>query len=86
MTLALHPVPDTDPRPDLAETGIGFRNEPVFYHGPDREPVPDGRTVVVVPGRVWPAAKPEYCTHTGLFELLPGDLLLVCPGCGLDGS
>jgi len=64
---------------------MSYRDEPAFYHGPDFDPVPLGRTAINVAGRAWPAAKPEFCTHTGLFELV-GDLLLVCPGCGLDGT
>jgi hypothetical protein len=89
MALALDTAPaGPDPRPDLTRAGMSYRDEPVAYHGPDRDEVLPGRSVIVIPGGTWPAARPEDCQYTGLFWFWwAGDgLLLVCPGCGLDGT
>jgi hypothetical protein len=70
--------------PDLTGTGLSYRQEPVAYHGEEFEFVFPGRGVLIVPGRTWPARRPEECTSTELFEQIAG--LLVGPGCGLDGT
>jgi len=55
-------------------------------HGPDLDCIAPGRTVVTVPGRTWlypPAQCPMGNTDT---EWLDGGSILVCVGCGLDGT
>ncbi len=74
--------------PPLSEAPAGCTWDltPVTGHGSagDREAVEPGRYVLLVPGRPW-AARPERCTHTGPGEWI-GDQVLVCPGCGVDGT
>lgn len=68
---------------DLTGTDMRYRQQPVAYHGEEFDYVDSGRQVVEIPGRTWPAARPEECTsaEVGLW-ITPQ--LLVCPGCGLD--
>jgi hypothetical protein len=70
-------------RPDLTGTGMRYRDQPVTYHGEDFDRVVPGRRVVDVPGRVWPARRPEDCVSTEIGEWITLELLL-CEGCGLD--
>jgi hypothetical protein len=71
-------------RPDLSGTGISYLDQSVAHHGPDRDFVYPDRAVAVVPGRTWPATRPEDCDHTGGGEWFREGALLLCPGCGLD--
>lgn len=69
---------------DLTGTGMAHRDHEVRFHGPEQQFVWPGRTVVDVPDRVWPAARPEDCTdESGQGEWINNELL-VCRGCGLD--
>lgn len=71
--------------PELAGTTLTYRDDEVTGHGQgaDLAYVYPGRRVVEVPGRAWPAARPEDCSDTGPGEWLAGRVL-VCRGCGLD--
>ncbi len=90
---------------DLAGTPMRVREELVRWHGPVDEVgggewVDPGRTVIEVPGRTWPAARPEDCadeSHRGIWfdadgrEVpdvwapgAPAPIVLLCPRCGLD--
>lgn len=74
--------------PDLSDYAASWRGEEVRYHYSDlsdRELVYPGRRVLELPGRTWPAARPEECADadsTG--EWVVGGRVLVCRGCGLD--
>jgi len=72
--------------PELPD-GVTWRDAAVGYHTPGGGFVYDGRRVVEIPGRTWPAARPEECSVEPWIEqgewLFDGTLL-VCPGCGLD--
>jgi hypothetical protein len=73
--------------PDLAGTGLTYRPGAVEHHGSEETFVWPGRQVVDVPGRTWPAARPEECTdETNAGEWLGDGAVLVCPGCGLDST
>lgn len=81
-----------------------LRQELVRWHGLDQDSIGQlvhpGRTVIEVPGRTWPAARPEECTDdtstgtwfdaNGIDVLDPLDpgapegIVLLCPQCGLD--
>lgn len=55
-------------------------------HGPGLDYIAPGRTVVTVPGRTWPY-QPELCPMGDKdTEWLDGGSILVCVGCGLDGT
>ncbi|NUT99184.1 MAG: hypothetical protein HOY78_44985 [Saccharothrix sp.] len=78
---------------------VVLRDQPVHYHGPDREYVYPDRRVVLVPDRMWAAERPEVCTEassTGVWfdehgrqvdsieSALDAGVFLLCAGCGLD--
>lgn len=82
---------------------LRHRDELVRWHGRDeiaREYVHPGRTVIDVPNRPWPIARPEDCddqTSTGLWfdatgtsqtdprdRTAPCGVALLCRRCGLD--
>ena len=72
--------------PDLSEIGGHWDPRPVEYHGPGREFVCPGRRIARLPDREWPH-EPEDCT-AGLTDttwILDGQVLL-CNGCGMDGT
>ena len=70
--------------PDLTGTTPTYRDDEVCSHGPDHGYVYPGRRVVDVPGRIWPAARPEDCTDTSHTCEWLTEAVLVCRGCGLD--
>jgi hypothetical protein len=72
--------------PDLTGTTLTYHDSEVTSHGPDLGYVYPGRLVVEVPGRTWPAARPEDCTDTGQAGEWLTEHVLVCPGCGLDAT
>jgi hypothetical protein len=57
------------------------------WHTPDREFVFPGRRVLLIDGREWPYT-PEECPGDEEFanEWVFDDTLLVCKGCGIDGT
>ena len=78
---------------------VVLHDQPVHFHGPDREYVYPDRRVILVPGRTWPAERPEVCTEdspTGVWfdrhghqvdsveSALDAGVFLLCSGCGLD--
>lgn len=72
--------------PDLSGTPLSYRDEDVTSHGPDRTYVAPGRRVVEVPGRTWPARRPEECADDAVIGEWLYERVLVCPGCGLDST
>ncbi|MCV7174761.1 hypothetical protein [Mycolicibacterium sphagni] len=68
----------------FAEIGGRWDDRRVEYHSPDQEFVYPGRKVAVIPGVVHPYT-PEGCTAEENMWILDGRLLL-CTGCGLDGT
>lgn len=77
---------EDDDIPDLSEIGGRWDGRIVPYHGRDRDYVVPGRRIARIPGREWPN-DPEKCT-AGMRDtewILDGRVLL-CTGCGLDGT
>jgi hypothetical protein len=90
--------------PHLHGTPMRAREQLVRWHGSDDDGfgtwVYPGRTVIEVPGRTWPVARPENCTDesfTGIWfdatgnpvpDVLdpdaPESVVLLCAQCGLD--
>jgi len=73
---------------DLSEIGGHWDERLVTWHGPigDRLFVVPGRRVACLPDRTWPH-EPEDCTSEmgDTTWILDGQVLL-CNGCGLDGT
>ncbi|WP_457180752.1 hypothetical protein [Mycobacteroides abscessus] len=70
----------------LAAAGGSWDPRPPEYHGPDQDYIAPGRRVAHLPGFQWPNT-PENCTSgdSDTVWVLDGQLLL-CRGCGLDGT
>lgn len=75
------------PEPRLADDDIGAgraaRQQSVAHHGEEFDCVPSGRQVVEIPGRTWPAARPEECIASTWLGQWITPQLPVCAGCGL---
>lgn len=73
-----------DDIPDLSEVGGHWDpRDPEHHH---EEYIAPGRLVAILPGRPWPNT-PEEC-QAGMFDtewILDGRVLL-CLGCGIDGT
>ena len=76
------PAAEVEPPPGPVGAGWSWRPTPA-YHGFSRGYVYPGRQILDVPGRTWPAGRPEDCTSTDPGEWVCDDVL-VCTGCGLD--
>lgn len=79
---------ESDDIPDLSEVGGYWDARPVEWHhdGADRGYVCPGRRIARIPGYDWPS-EPENCT-AGMNDttwILDGRVLL-CNGCGIDGT
>ena len=91
--------------PNVDGTPMTVREELVLWHGqPDSfravQPIAPGSRVIEVPGRMWPAVRPERCREESgrgiwfdaegqeipdvLAPGAPGGIVMLCPGCGLD--
>ncbi|TQM01688.1 hypothetical protein [Pseudonocardia kunmingensis] len=89
--------------PRLDHTAMRAREKLVRFHGPTgdvaHEFVWPGRTVIEVPGWIWPFERPEDCAEldsTIWFDVAghlvpdkadldaPDGVVLLCAGCGLD--
>lgn len=70
----------------LAEAGGRWDPRQPEYHGPDHDYIAPGRRVAHLPEFDWPNT-PEACTAgpQDTVWVLDGQLLL-CRGCGLDGT
>lgn len=79
---------ESDNIPDLSEIGGYWNNRPVFLHGSgmNRTGVCLGRRIAHIPDYNWPS-EPETCTagSTDTLWILDGRVLL-CTGCGIDGT
>jgi hypothetical protein len=82
-----------DYRPPDLPSGYNWKwsEEPVAWHGRsavDRETVFPGRRVLERAGEPWPYSQPELCGMDYGFEWMPPwpELVLICQGCGLDGT
>lgn len=65
--------------------GYAWGEQPQVHGvGVDRQLVAKGRAVLLIPGRVWPQT-PATCTAR-VSEWVLSDQVLVCLGCGLDGT
>jgi hypothetical protein len=77
-----------DEIPDLSEIGGHWDARIVEWHGRgvERTFVASGRRIARIPGYDWPA-EPEACTAglTDTMWILDGRVLL-CTGCGVDGT
>ena len=72
--------------PDLSETGGHWDPRRPRYHGPDQLYIAPGRLIARIPGREWPNT-PEECTSAeDPGEWICGGKVLVCTGCGIDGT
>jgi hypothetical protein len=90
---------------DLSGTPMRVREELVHRHGCDEGRfagawVYPGRTVIEVPGRTWPVARPQDCLDEPIAAVwfdaegrevanpldpdAPDGIVLLCPRCGLD--
>ena len=75
---------ESDDIPDLSEIGGHWGAREPEYHHHNR--IAPGRRIARLPGRQWPFI-PEEC-EAGLFDtewILDGRVLL-CLGCGIDGT
>lgn len=72
--------------PDLSEIGGHWDPRQPEYHQTPGGFVSPSRLVARIPGRDWPSS-PEECT-AGLrdAEWILGGRVLICTGCGLDGT
>ncbi len=71
----------------LSEVNGSWDDTPIRYHGADpmdREYVYPGRRRALIPEVAWPYT-PETCTATAGFWWFDGQVLL-CNGCGIDGT
>ncbi|EIU24785.1 hypothetical protein MA5S0921_2726 [Mycobacteroides abscessus 5S-0921] len=70
----------------LAAAGGSWDPRLPEHHGPDQDYIAPGRRVAHLPGFSWPNT-PEKCIagHLDTVWVLDGQLLL-CTGCGLDGT
>lgn len=80
---------ENDDIPDLSEIGGHWDERPVRWHGSEqtgREAVCPGRRIARLPDREWPH-EPEECTSKmgDTTWILDGRVLL-CNGCGIDGT
>lgn len=71
---------------DELPAGAKVRDEPVTGHQEygDLYFVAPGRRVIDLPGRTWPAARPEECRNEGVKSSWFENKALLCLGCGLD--
>jgi len=79
---------EDDEIPDLSKIGGHWDDRVVQWHGSgiEREAVYPGRRIARLPDRDWPN-EPEECTAglTDTIWILDGTVLL-CTGCGIDGT
>jgi hypothetical protein len=69
-------------KPEELPEGVTYRETAVKHHGGYY--VAGERTVLDVPGRKWPASRPEECEDDSMTGEWLNDHVQVCRGCGLE--